>query len=106
MCRAGLAEEAMKYRRDIMIIQCPPGIQLTASLRTQGAAPDTPCGGRGNCGKCRVRVIEGTLPVSTMDQIHLSKEELDQGIRLACQAMPGMQVSVEAVSQKNRKDDR
>lgn len=81
-----------------MIIKCEPGVQLSAFLRKCGASPDTPCGGRGNCGKCRIRVVEGELPVSTMDRVHLSQVELDAGIRLACQALPKKPVTVEVLA--------
>jgi len=74
---------------------CQAGVQLSACLRRQGQAPMTPCGGHGNCGKCIVRVIRGELKISTMDRVHLSEEQLQQGYRLACQAMPESEVTVE-----------
>ena len=39
--------------------------------------------------------MEGELPVSTMDKIWLTEEELQNGIRLACQAMPEKELVVE-----------
>lgn len=45
-----------------------------------------PCGGNGNCGKCRIKIKKGTLPVTAADKRHLSEAELADGIRLACQA--------------------
>ncbi len=74
---------------------CPPGIQLSAYIRSTGHSVSTPCGGRGNCGKCRVKVIEGDLKISTMDRIQLTEDELALGIRLACQAMPDQTVKIE-----------
>ena len=74
---------------------CPPGIQLSAYIRSTGHSVSTPCGGRGNCGKCRVKVIEGDLKISTMDRIQLTDDELALGIRLACQAMPDQTVKIE-----------
>lgn len=58
----------------------------------------TPCGGRGSCGKCRIKVVEGELPVSTMDKTWLTEEELQNGVRLACQAMPEKEVIAETLS--------
>ena len=77
-----------------MELACPTGIQLSAYIRSTGNSVPTPCGGRGNCGKCKVKVIEGDLKISTMDRIQLSEEELALGIRLACQAMPEQTVKI------------
>ena len=80
-----------------MSIKCPPGVQVSAFLRTLKIRIPTPCGGRGNCGKCKIRVIEGTLPVMQMDKVHLTQEEIDSGIRLACQAMTKEPIEIEVV---------
>ena len=47
-----------------------------------------PCGGRGACGKCRILVQEGWFPVTVEDEKFFTKEQLDQGYRLACTAVP------------------
>ena len=47
-----------------------------------------PCGGKGVCRGCRVRVVSGTLEPGEKDRARLSPEELAQGWRLACQARP------------------
>ncbi|MCR5623849.1 MAG: 2Fe-2S iron-sulfur cluster binding domain-containing protein [Lachnospiraceae bacterium] len=78
-----------------MQITCPPGIQLSTFLRNAGYSLPTLCGGRGNCGKCKVKVIEGELKISTMDRIQLTEDEIKQGIRLACQAMPESTIKIE-----------
>ena len=46
------------------------------------------CGGRGTCGKCRIRVLDGHLDVTDSDRKCFSKEELQKGMRLACRAYP------------------
>ncbi len=48
------------------------------------AGMQTACGGTGRCGKCRIRLLEGTLPVSRAEAALLTKEELRAGLRLAC----------------------
>lgn len=45
-----------------------------------------PCGGRGKCKGCRVRVIEGALPATTDDERLLTRSELSDHWRLACRA--------------------
>lgn len=42
------------------------------------------CGGKGTCGKCRIRLTEGFLPVSETERARLTEEEIRAGIRLAC----------------------
>lgn len=44
-----------------------------------------------------MRVAEGSLPVMTMDKVHLTEAEIQSGIRLACQAMPKDIVMVEII---------
>ena len=78
-----------------MELICPAGIQLSAYIRSKGCSVSTPCGGRGNCGRCKVKVLEGELKISAMDRIQLTDEELDEGIRLACQAMPEQTIKIE-----------
>jgi len=43
-----------------------------------------PCGGHGRCRGCRVRVIEGTIPIDPEEEEFLTPEELADGWRLAC----------------------
>ena len=44
------------------------------------------CNGNGTCGKCKVKVVAGNLPITEADRRCLSAKELEQGIRLACKA--------------------
>ena len=46
------------------------------------------CGGTGRCGKCRIRVLEGSLEITAEDRKCFRPEELDAGWRLACRAVP------------------
>ncbi|PKL12947.1 MAG: hypothetical protein CVV52_07985 [Spirochaetae bacterium HGW-Spirochaetae-8] len=50
---------------------------------------DAPCGGNGNCGKCKVRILQGEVSPPQPEETHpLAAEELSQGIRLACRTYP------------------
>ena len=68
-----------------MIITCPPHTRLQDYLLSQGTQILTACGDRGNCGKCRVRVVQGSVAINTMDSIWFSEEQLKRGFRLGCQ---------------------
>ena len=52
-----------------MRINCPPHTRLQDHLLSQGIHILTACGGRGNCGKCVVKVIRGNAAINTMDRI-------------------------------------
>lgn len=45
-----------------------------------------PCGGQGLCRGCIIKVLEGEIPISDYDRQALTKEEIKQGLRLACHA--------------------
>ena len=64
-------------------ITCPPHTRLQDYLLSQDTHILTACGGRGNCGKCRV-IAPGAM-INTMDRIWFSEEQLEQGYRLGCQ---------------------
>ncbi len=67
-------------------IKAEEGKNLLTLLIENGAAPDTPCGGKGRCGKCGIRLIKGGIPVSNGDRAAFNNEELSSGMRLCCQA--------------------
>ncbi len=54
-----------------------------------------PCGGRGRCKRCRVRVISGSLPASAREKELLSAGELAAGWRLACHAQAAANATLE-----------
>lgn len=53
------------------------------------------CQGIGACGLCRVQIVEGKCnPPSLSEKIHLSRAELDENYRLACQTYPKENVTI------------
>jgi uncharacterized 2Fe-2S/4Fe-4S cluster protein (DUF4445 family) len=59
------------------------------------AGVEFPCGGESACGGCRIRVLNGVVPVTEMMRAALTEEELAAGWRLACCAMGQGAVTVE-----------
>lgn len=54
-----------------------------------------PCGGRGRCRRCKVRVIEGELPVTPEQERLLTAEQIAAGWRLACHCRAEADVTLE-----------
>ncbi len=52
------------------------------------AGVEFPCGGRGRCRGCRVKVLAGDLPPTLDDTRRFSAAELAEGWRLACRLRP------------------
>jgi len=62
----------------------PTGTTLFNAAHWAGIPIESTCGGRGTCGKCRVRVVHGHAERTLADYRHVS-EGLDEGWRLSCQ---------------------
>ncbi len=62
-----------------------PGTALVEAAGRAGSILQLPCGGRGTCGKCRVRIVAGRAGGDPDAHAALSQEQRDQGWRLACQ---------------------
>lgn len=67
---------------------------LLKGLRKAGRNVLAPYGGIGRCGKCKVQVLEGELSITSQDREIFSKEELECGWRLACEAMVTSHITV------------
>ncbi len=65
-------------------VRVPPGVILFDAASWNGVAIDSTCGGHGTCRKCKVRVLEGAAPITSLDTRAFSTDELRQGWRLAC----------------------
>ena len=61
-------------------------ILLSDVLQSVGLTHDRPCGGRGVCGKCAVRVQGELTPMSEHERERLGPALCEQGYRLACVA--------------------
>ena len=73
----------------------PSGTTLFDCASWNGVAIDSTCGGHGTCKKCKVKVVSGTQPVSSVDPRAFSPDELRSGWRLACRAQAEEDLVVE-----------
>lgn len=75
------------------LLDASPGTPLRDLLFEQGV--EFPCGGRGRCRGCRIRLLEGTASPNATEKGILSPDEIAQGWRLACQCVPESDLTIE-----------
>lgn len=61
-------------------------VLVSRALADAGLSVPMPCGGRGTCGKCRVRVSGAVSPAGPEELEHLTEQERTEGVRLACRS--------------------
>ncbi|UCG45758.1 MAG: 2Fe-2S iron-sulfur cluster binding domain-containing protein, partial [Candidatus Bathyarchaeota archaeon] len=67
-------------------ISVKPGTILLDAMRDAGIRVESICGGKGECGKCRVVLVKGERPsLSSKSKRFLTPEEISEGYYLACQ---------------------
>lgn len=72
-------------------LETTSGISLLEVSRLEGVPHTSMCGGKGRCGTCRVRILEGGhfLPKpSALEAETLARVDADADVRLACQTVP------------------
>jgi len=74
-------------------IQSEPGKSLYQTLRDNGIYLTASCGGKGVCGKCRVKVHSGNF--RTESSAKLKKKEIGEGLVLACTTFPDEDMTIE-----------
>jgi uncharacterized 2Fe-2S/4Fe-4S cluster protein (DUF4445 family) len=67
-------------------VRVPAGTPVFDAASWNGIAIDSTCGGYGTCKKCKVRVLSGEMPISSVDHRAFTPGELRDGWRLACRA--------------------
>jgi len=66
-------------------IKVNKGTTILEALEKVGIIIDTPCGGKGTCGKCKILINKGITTTTPIEEELLSGEEIKKGFRLACQ---------------------
>lgn len=77
------------------LVEVALGTLLAEAAAEAGLVLQMPCGGEGLCGKCRVRLVQGTSEPSSEERRLFSPEELEAGWRLACQTAVDQPLIVE-----------
>ncbi len=82
-------------QKKIQTLWAEEGANLLDVFREQRIPMDAVCSGKGICGKCRVKVTKGHVPVTGQDQHFFNEQELRDGYRLACNVRVYENLSVE-----------
>ena len=82
-------------------IQVRPETTLLDASRQAGVEVDAPCGGKGTCGNCTLRLISGRVAAERLGV--LTQAEIDGGFILACRTVVANDdVTVEELDQTAR----
>jgi uncharacterized 2Fe-2S/4Fe-4S cluster protein (DUF4445 family) len=76
-------------------VRVPAGVTVFDAASWNGIAIDSTCGGHGTCKKCKVRIADGAVPVSSLDARAFRPDELRDGWRLACRAEATTDLQIE-----------
>jgi Na+-transporting NADH:ubiquinone oxidoreductase subunit F len=71
------------------------GKDLLSMLTAEKIFISSACGGRGTCGLCKLKVLEGAGPLLPTEMPYLNKEETESNVRLACQVKVRNNLSIE-----------
>ena len=73
-----------------------PGMSVLNAAQMAGIELVSLCGGVGACDSCKVRLVSGKLtPLTLEEQAVFTPEQLKAGFRLACQAQPLSDVTID-----------
>lgn len=88
----GILKININNKRDVEV---KGGNSLLSSLGDEQIFIPSACGGRGSCGACKCKVLEGGGPVLPTERPLLSKAELEGSVRLACQVKVKSDIKIE-----------
>ncbi len=75
------------------VLRVKRGTPLQDVLFAHGV--EFPCGGRGRCKGCKIKVLAGAMPITEADTQRLTRAELAQGWRLACRGQIESDLKIE-----------
>lgn len=78
------------------------GRNLLDIIQSNNLGMESPCGGKGLCGKCKVKVLSGNInPLTNEEFKFLSRDEIDNKVRLGCLVYPQGDIHIEFLDKKN-----
>ena len=79
------AQLEVRFKPQARSVRVSKGTGLVDAAASAGITLDLPCGGEGVCGKCRLIVRNGAGRPNAAEEDALTKNEIEEGFRLACQ---------------------
>ncbi|MDE7131314.1 MAG: ASKHA domain-containing protein [Lachnospiraceae bacterium] len=74
--------------RDAVVVTHDPSTTIMSTLLKNDLINGSFCGGRGDCGRCKIQFLEGVTMPTPLERSVMEPEELRCGYRLACLAKP------------------
>ena len=71
------------------------GEKLLSILSENNIFLPAACGGKGNCGKCKIKINSGNIRTTSLERLLLSENEIKDNFRLACQVKVRENLSLE-----------
>ncbi len=68
-------------------VKAQKGERLKAVLDRAGVKYALPCGGRAGCGRCRIKFLKGAPIPGSYEEMFLTDEETEEGIRILCRTV-------------------
>ena len=81
-------------------LEVPLGGDLMHTLADQGIFLPSACGGKANCGQCKVQVLEGGGSILPTEKGFFNRKQIKDGFRLGCQVNIKIQVPDSTLSVK------
>ena len=75
-------------KEQFCVVTHDSSMTIMSTLLQKGLIEGSFCGGRGDCGRCRVQFLKGITAPTAIERNVMTAEELRQGYRLACLARP------------------
>lgn len=85
------------------VIEYTEGKNLLDILQENDIIIESPCGGKGTCGKCKIKVLTGELNDITKEEIKHLGEDVNNGLRLSCLVYPKGNIEVELLEKNSVK---
>ena len=76
-------------------LRTPAGGTLLGTLAASQLFVPSACGGKGSCGVCKVKVLDGGGAVLPTELSHLDRGEVRDGVRLSCQVKVKQDMRIE-----------
>lgn len=71
------------------------GSSLLSTLTSQKIFIPSACGGKGTCGLCKLKIIDGAGPLLPTEEPLLTKDEIKENVRLSCQVKVRRDLKIE-----------